>query len=76
MGFDAALSDLEDRRDRGATVAELVDAFPTELAELVGYFGTASGAAAAFTRLAEGLDTAIVRVVPARRSAAPTRSLP
>ena len=45
---------------------ELIDAFPVELARLVGYFGPAKGAAAAFRRLAEGLDTAIVRVVRAR----------
>jgi hypothetical protein len=44
----------------------LIDAFPIELAELVGYFGPASGAATAFRGLAEGLDTAIVRVVAAR----------
>ena len=63
MGFDEALTELEDRRDRGASEEELIDAFPVELAKLVGYFGPASGAAAAFRRLAEGLDTAIVRVV-------------
>ena len=66
MGFDEALTELEDRRDRGASDEELIDAFPIELAELVGYFGPASGAATAFRRLAEGLDTAIVRVVAAR----------
>jgi alkanesulfonate monooxygenase SsuD/methylene tetrahydromethanopterin reductase-like flavin-dependent oxidoreductase (luciferase family) len=66
MGFEEALTELEDRRDRGASDEELIDAFPIELAELVGYFGPASGAATAFRRLAEGLDTAIVRVVAAR----------
>lgn len=66
MGFDEALTALEDRRDNGAPEAELIDAFPTDLARLVGYYGPASGAAAAFRRLAEGLDTAIVRVVAAR----------
>jgi 5,10-methylenetetrahydromethanopterin reductase len=66
MGFDEALTELEDRRDRGASEDELVDAFPVDLARLVGYFGPASGAASAFRRLAEGLDTAIVRVVSAR----------
>lgn len=66
MGFDEALTDLEARRDRGASEAELIDAFPIELARLVGYFGPAAGAAAAFRRLAEGLDTAIVRVVASR----------
>ncbi len=66
MGFDEALTELEDRRDRGASEDELVDAFPVDLARLVGYFGPASGAASAFRHLAEGLDTAIVRVVSAR----------
>ncbi len=66
MGFDAALSDLEARRERGAAQDELVDHFPDELLRMVGYYGPAAGAAAAFARLAHGLDTAIVRVVPAR----------
>jgi alkanesulfonate monooxygenase SsuD/methylene tetrahydromethanopterin reductase-like flavin-dependent oxidoreductase (luciferase family) len=66
MGFDAALADLEARRERGASDAELIDAFPRELLSMVGYYGPASGAAAAFRRLAEGLDVAVVRVVPAR----------
>ncbi|MDT5283450.1 MAG: 5,10-methylenetetrahydromethanopterin reductase [Mycobacterium sp.] len=66
MGFDEALTELEDRRERGASEDELIDAFPEELAKLVGYFGPASGAAAAFRHLAEGLDTAIVRVVATR----------
>jgi alkanesulfonate monooxygenase SsuD/methylene tetrahydromethanopterin reductase-like flavin-dependent oxidoreductase (luciferase family) len=66
MGFDEALSELEERRDRGATLDELYDAMPIDLARHVGYFGPASGAAAAFGRLCEGLDVALVRVVPAR----------
>ena len=45
----------------------MADAFPAEILQSVGYFGKADGAAAAFARLAEGLDTAIVRVVAARR---------
>jgi alkanesulfonate monooxygenase SsuD/methylene tetrahydromethanopterin reductase-like flavin-dependent oxidoreductase (luciferase family) len=66
MGFDEALTELEARRERGAPQAEIIDAFPSELLRLVGYYGPADGAAAAFRRLAEGLDEAIVRVVPAR----------
>ena len=66
MGFDEQLTELEERRDRGAPDDELVENFPVDLALQVGYFGPASGAAAAFRRLAEGLDTAIVRVVAAR----------
>src|SRR5438045_4801775 len=38
----------------------------TDLLLHVGYFGKAAGAAAAFARLAQGLDTAIVRVVRRR----------
>ena len=66
IDFGEALTELEERRDHGASETELIDAFPVELAKLVGYFGPASGAAAAFRHLAEGLDTAIVRVVAAR----------
>ena len=66
MGFDEALSELEARRERGAPEAEILDAFPRDLLKLVGYYGPASGAAAAFRQLAAGLDLAIVRVVPAR----------
>jgi hypothetical protein len=66
MGFDEALTELEARRERGAPQAEIIDAFPGELLRLVGYYGPADGAAAAFRSLAEGLDEAIVRVVPAR----------
>jgi alkanesulfonate monooxygenase SsuD/methylene tetrahydromethanopterin reductase-like flavin-dependent oxidoreductase (luciferase family) len=66
MGFDAALSDVEAQRDRGAPQEELIQHFPDDLLRMVGYYGPAAGAAAAFARLARGLDTAIVRVVPAR----------
>ncbi len=66
MGFDDALNDLEARRDRGASEAELIDAFPRDLLRKVGYYGPASDAAAAFRELARGLDVAIVRVVPSR----------
>jgi alkanesulfonate monooxygenase SsuD/methylene tetrahydromethanopterin reductase-like flavin-dependent oxidoreductase (luciferase family) len=66
MGFDEALTELEERRDRGASEAEIADAFPVELLRLVGYYGRPDGAAAAFRRLAEGLDVAVVRVVQAR----------
>jgi alkanesulfonate monooxygenase SsuD/methylene tetrahydromethanopterin reductase-like flavin-dependent oxidoreductase (luciferase family) len=66
MGFDAELSELEERRDAGASADVIVESFPRELLQMVGYFGPAAGAAAAFCRLAAGLDTAIVRVVPSR----------
>jgi alkanesulfonate monooxygenase SsuD/methylene tetrahydromethanopterin reductase-like flavin-dependent oxidoreductase (luciferase family) len=67
MGFTDELAALDDMRRNGASRDEVSDAFPVEILNAVGYFGTADGAAAAFKRLAEGLDTAIVRVVAARR---------
>jgi 5,10-methylenetetrahydromethanopterin reductase len=66
MGFDAQLSELEAKQEQGASAAEIAEQFPRELLRAVGYYGPASGAAAAFKRLAAGLDTAIVRVVAAR----------
>ena len=41
MGFDAELSELEQRRDRGAAMPELVDAAPDEMLQAVGYYGPA-----------------------------------
>ncbi|MGH2601370.1 MAG: LLM class flavin-dependent oxidoreductase [Dehalococcoidia bacterium] len=75
MGFDAQLSELESRRERGAPDSELIEDFPRELLQAVGYYGPPAGAAAAFRRLAEGLDTAIVRVVPARRDIEAVRAV-
>ena len=66
MGFDEPLTDLEAQRERGASQSELIERFPPELLLKVGYFGPAAGAAAAFKQLAQGLDTAIVRVVAVR----------
>ncbi len=66
MGFDEALSEIEERRARGASQSEIIDAFPRALLKQVGYYGPAAGAAAAFKRLAQGLDLAIVRVVASR----------
>jgi len=66
MGFDEVLRDLEARRDRGASLAELVDAAPDQLLHAVGYYGPAEAAPAAFARLSLGLDEAIVRVITAR----------
>lgn len=75
MGFDDALNELEARRDAGASEAELIEAFPRDLLLAVGYFGTADGAAAAFSTLAQGLDTALVRIVPARPGLASVRNV-
>jgi alkanesulfonate monooxygenase SsuD/methylene tetrahydromethanopterin reductase-like flavin-dependent oxidoreductase (luciferase family) len=71
MGFDGVLSDLEARRDGGASMNELVDAAPDELLNAVGYFGPADGAPSAFARLSEGLDETIVRIITARRGPEP-----
>ncbi len=66
MGFTEALLRLDEMRRRGASEEQLIQAFPDDLALKVGYYGRASGAVKAFRALAEGLDTAIVRVVAAR----------
>jgi alkanesulfonate monooxygenase SsuD/methylene tetrahydromethanopterin reductase-like flavin-dependent oxidoreductase (luciferase family) len=66
MGFDAELTELEQRRDRGATMPELVAAAPDEMLHAVGYYGPAAAAPAAFSRLSAGLDEAMVRIITAR----------
>lgn len=66
MGFEAALTELEARIEQGVKLDEIVERFPRELLQMVGYYGPAAGAAAAFRRLAVGLDVAMVRVVAAR----------
>ena len=66
MGYTAALAELDQMRQQGATPDEVADAFPPDLLKRVGYYGTPEGAAMAFRRLADGLDVAIVRVVAAR----------
>ena len=68
MGFDAALRMIERARDQGADLDNLADALPDALLAKVGYWGPPAGAREAFMRLAEGLDTAVVRVVAATRS--------
>ncbi len=66
MGFTEELAELDRMREAGASRDEVADAFPVEVLQQVGYYGPADGAAASFNRLAQGLDTAIVRVVGAR----------
>jgi alkanesulfonate monooxygenase SsuD/methylene tetrahydromethanopterin reductase-like flavin-dependent oxidoreductase (luciferase family) len=66
MGFDAELSDLERRRDRGTAMPELVAAASDEMLQAVGYYGPAGPAPAAFARLSTGLDEAMVRIITAR----------
>jgi len=66
MGFDDALTKLESRRTNGASEDELARIVPEELLRRVGYWGRPEDAGPAFLRLAEGLDIAVVRLVPAR----------
>jgi alkanesulfonate monooxygenase SsuD/methylene tetrahydromethanopterin reductase-like flavin-dependent oxidoreductase (luciferase family) len=66
MGFGAELSELEQRRDRGAAMPELVAAASDEMLGAVGYYGPAGPAPAAFARLSEGLDEAVVRIITPR----------
>jgi alkanesulfonate monooxygenase SsuD/methylene tetrahydromethanopterin reductase-like flavin-dependent oxidoreductase (luciferase family) len=66
MGFDDKLTELEQRREKGASLAELVTAAPDDMLHAVGYYGPAATAPAAFARLSAGLDEAVVRVVTAR----------
>ena len=66
MGFEEVLRELEARRDRGAPLSELTGAVPEQMLQAVGYYGPAAAAPAAFARLSDGLDEAIVRVITAR----------
>jgi alkanesulfonate monooxygenase SsuD/methylene tetrahydromethanopterin reductase-like flavin-dependent oxidoreductase (luciferase family) len=66
MGFDAELTELEQRRDRGEAMPELVADVPDEMLHAVGYYGPAAAAPAAFARLSAGLDEAMVRIITAR----------
>ena len=68
MGFDDALTDLERRHAAGTNEDELARIFPDELLRRVGYWGEPSRAREAFRSLADGLDIAVVRLVPARRN--------
>src|SRR4029079_14471420 len=65
MGFDAELSELEQRRARAAPMPELVDAAAEEMLQAVGYYGPAAPAPAAFARLSAGLDATLVPLVTA-----------
>jgi len=67
MGFGPQLDELERKQAAGASEEELARAVPDELVTAVGYAGPASGAAAAFKSLSQGLDLAIVRVLVARQ---------
>jgi len=66
MGFTEELGELDRMRTGGASRDDVADAFSSDLLLNVGYYGQAQGAAAAFGKLAKGLDVAVVRVVAAR----------
>jgi hypothetical protein len=66
MGHAEELAMLDRMRQEGASSGKVAEAFSADLLQNVGYYGPAQGAAAAFRRLSQGLDTAIVRVVAAR----------
>ena len=66
MGFGPQLDELERKRASGLSEDDLARAVPDVLITALGYAGPASGAAAAFRKLSEGLDIAIARVVAVR----------
>lgn len=66
MGFDAALREIEARRDSGASLAEQARLLPDALLARTGWWGAPADAAAGFRALAQGLDVAVVRVVAVR----------
>jgi alkanesulfonate monooxygenase SsuD/methylene tetrahydromethanopterin reductase-like flavin-dependent oxidoreductase (luciferase family) len=66
MGFDDLLTDLEARRDNGASMADLIDLVPPDLLRRVGYFGKPAGAAEAMRHLAADLEEAMVRLITVR----------
>ena len=66
MGFADLLSELDEMRNNGVSEDRIIEAFPPEMALRVGYFGKPSGAAEAFRKLSQGLDTAVARVVVTR----------
>jgi len=66
MGFGPELEDLRRRREAGAGDDQLADGMPERLLSSFGYAGRGDGAREWFSRMAVGLDVAIVRVLNAR----------
>ena len=66
MGFGPELTELEARRAKGASDAELVAAMPDRLIDAFGYAGRGEGAREWFAKMAVGLDVAIVRLLTPR----------
>jgi alkanesulfonate monooxygenase SsuD/methylene tetrahydromethanopterin reductase-like flavin-dependent oxidoreductase (luciferase family) len=66
MGFAAELAELDARKAKGASEDELARTMPELLVSAFGYYGAGENAPSVFSRLALGLDVAIVRVLSPR----------
>ena len=75
MGYTEELAGADAIRRRGGDMDEVADAYPSDALLAVGYYGQPEGAAAAFAKLAEGLDVALVRVIAARPEIASTQAV-
>jgi alkanesulfonate monooxygenase SsuD/methylene tetrahydromethanopterin reductase-like flavin-dependent oxidoreductase (luciferase family) len=69
MGFAPELATIDAMVEKGADREQIIADFPERLLQELGYYGSASGAAAAVKRIAGNADAAIVRVVPVRADA-------
>ena len=74
MGYTEELAGADAIRREGGDMDAVADAYPSEALLAVGYYGKPDGAAAAFAKLAEGLDVALVRVIAARPEIASTQA--
>jgi alkanesulfonate monooxygenase SsuD/methylene tetrahydromethanopterin reductase-like flavin-dependent oxidoreductase (luciferase family) len=68
-GFTRGFEELDRLVARGLSREQILEEFPEELLQGFGYYGPASGAAAALRRHAGSADAVIVRVVPSGGSA-------
>jgi len=75
MGFAEELLFLDSIRNRNGSAEEILDAFPDELLQAVGVSANETNARDQFYNLANGLDTAIVRVVAAKHGLDSIRSV-
>ena len=75
MGFGEELDELEERRSSGASEDEIASAASDDLLLGVAHYGPAEGARQHFLQLAQGLDVAVVRVVPVRRGVDSVRAV-
>ena len=75
MGYTEELAGADAIRARGGDMDAVADAYPSDALLAVGYYGKPDGAAAAFAKLAAGLDVALVRVIAARPEIASTQAV-